>query len=99
MQQELDALDLDLDVQILGVNEVGHSSLNDTVCEGRDLPWLQEEKESLIWSPWEITYRDVVIVGPDNERIAAYNLTNNNLGDSAKYDQLKNMLIDAAGTP
>ena len=96
MQRELDELDTPMEVEILGINGVGFDVLNESICDGRDIPWLQEQEDSLIWQPWEITYRDVVIVGPDNAPIASYNLTENDLGVQAKYDELMDLILQAA---
>ena len=62
MQDELDAMDLPVDVQIIGVNQVGHESQNATMVEGRDLPWLQETADLNVWNLWDVTYRDVILL-------------------------------------
>ncbi len=97
MQKELDALDLPVAVQIHGVNQAGHESGNLGACQGKDLPWLQEVPEQPVWSLWSVNFRDVIILNEDNEAVGTYNLTDNNLGDTAKYNALKNMLINFAG--
>jgi hypothetical protein len=96
MQQELNGLGLALDVVILGVNEVGHESGNDLMTTGRDLPWLQDTALDDVWGTWAPVYRDVVVLDPDNQEIAVFNLTVHDLADPVDYDALKQILIDAA---
>ena len=95
MQDELGAADTSLSIEIVGVNEVGFESGNDTFTDGRDLPWLQEAGEG-VWGAWNVTYRDVIIVDGENKVVAVYNLTDNDLADTAKYDALKQLFLDAA---
>ena len=96
MQTDLDALDLPVPVQILGVNQVGHESGNGSITSGRDLPWLQETSDALVWGPWEVTYRDVIVVDTDNVVVGVFNLTANNLANADAYDTLRQMFVDAA---
>ena len=85
-----------VDAQILGVNQVGFESANAAISEGRDIPWLQESADALVWTPWNITYRDVVILDDNNEIFAIYNVTGNNLADPANFAVLKALFVDAA---
>ncbi|MGE0760165.1 MAG: hypothetical protein AB7O38_24345 [Pirellulaceae bacterium] len=91
-----------LDIQIIGVNEFGQSSANAQMMSGRSLPWLQDgdangNQESDIWyDSWSVTYRDVVILGGDNESVGVYNLTSHSLADTANYAELRQMLVNAA---
>ena len=96
MQTELAGLGLTTPVQILGVNQVGHESANDTFCTGRDVPWLQETATDLVWVPWGVQYRDVWVLDTDNRPVGVFNVTSNNLAIQANYDTLKQMFIDAA---
>ena len=96
MQGELDAMDTDLPIEILGVNDIGLESGNASITSGRVLPWLQTDAENDVWVEWEVTYRDVYIVGPGNELLDVYNLTINDLGVPANYDTLKNLILEAA---
>ena len=96
MQQELAAESLD--VHILGVNAAGLESGNGAMCSGRDLPWLQDlADDANVWASWAVTYRDVVILDRDNERIDAYNLTTYDLSEAPDYAALKELLRSAAG--
>jgi hypothetical protein len=101
LQIELAAAGLPITVQIVGVNQVGSESGNENFTNGRDLPWLQETVEEEVWGTWGIEYRDVVLLDGENKAIAVYNLTQNDLSDPAKYDELKTLFIDLAngGSP
>jgi len=97
MQADLDAAYLPVSVEIIGVNEAGHESGNDTITDGRDLAWLQETDAQNVWGEWAIEYRDVVIVGADSRPVDVYNLTDNDLGDDANYQALLQLFTEAAG--
>ncbi|MDX2473253.1 MAG: hypothetical protein QNL91_06045 [Candidatus Krumholzibacteria bacterium] len=96
MQKEFDAMAIDPGIRILGINQVGQESQNDLNCEGRDIPWLQETMTELVWVPWDVTYRDVVIVDGTNRRLAAFNLTDKNLAVAANYEALKTLLLETS---
>ena len=67
------------------------------MTSGRTLPWLQPLRgEPDVWDLWEIEYRDVLILGPENEPVAVFNLTEKNLADANNYATLKQLLLDAA---
>lgn len=97
MQKELATEGLALGVAIGGINPMGQESGNTAMCDGRDLPWLQETAadSTSTWSTWAVTYRDVVILDPDNEKAGVYNLTTHDLGNPAHYAELKQMFRDA----
>lgn len=78
------------------MNETGHESANAEMCDGRDLPWLQDDATSLVWTSWAPTYRDLVILDRDNVQVEVFNLTDHNLGDATEYAALKALLIDVA---
>lgn len=75
MQDEFNAENPDLQIQILGINQAGYSSGNSTISNGRDIPWLQDTVEENVWYTWEHAYRDVIIVDEDNQRVGVYNLS------------------------
>jgi len=83
-------------VQILGVNQIGAETGNIAACDGRDIPWLQDTFAENAWALWTVTYRDVYILGPDNELVGVYNLTEHDLSNAADYAELKTMLMTAA---
>jgi hypothetical protein len=96
MQQELTAMGLPVDVQLLGVNGIGHESGNVENCNGRTLPWLQDVANIDVWSLWAVSYRDVICVDENNELLFIYNLTTYNLALPVHYNALRDMLVDAA---
>jgi hypothetical protein len=96
LQDELDTLGLPVPVKIFGINEVGHESGNETMCEGRDLPWLQPTTEEPVWATWGIEYRDVVLLDGENRAVAVYNLTTNDLSEPLLYEELRTLFIDAS---
>lgn len=80
---------------ILGINEAGFEEANDLMCDGRDLPWLQDTVEDDVWNSWTHVYRDVRILDRDGVEVSVYNLTDNDLGDPANYDALRGAIEDA----
>jgi len=96
MQTEIDAQATNRPVHILGINGVGLESGNDGMVMGRMLPWLQPTADLDVWTLWQVTYRDVYIVGPGNEHLGTFNLTVNDLADPTNYETLMNQLLDAA---
>ncbi|MEZ4649416.1 MAG: hypothetical protein R3E97_11675 [Candidatus Eisenbacteria bacterium] len=83
------------------MNEIGQdpTGANEAASDGRDIPWLQEQETSPVWDVWHVTYRDVVILDEDNERIEAYNLSTHDLHVQENYDTLKAKILQAAGLP
>ena len=85
MQTELDEIYPDLDIQILGVNEINQEVGNPVITEDRDLPWLQDidsdgNGSSDVWYDlWDITFRDVWVLDAENRPVGVYNVTVNNL--------------------
>lgn len=96
MQAEILAEDSASPVRILGVNAVGLEVGNDGMCQGRTLPWLQDQPDELVYDRWAPGFRDVVIVNGANEKLESYNLTDNDLADPANYAELKAKLQAAA---
>lgn len=102
MQAELEADLPALDIQILGINEVGHDSGNASMTEGRSLPWLQDidansNQVSDVWTEqWNVVFRDVVIVDSENQELGAFNVTTYNLADAENYATLRDILVDVA---
>ena len=89
------------DVVIIGVNEAGFDGGNEGFCDGRDLPWLQDTDADSgsadVWTQWDVTYRDVVLVDREGRFHTVFNLTDNNLSDDANYWGLVTALEDLAG--
>ena len=101
MQRELDASHKLLEIEILGVNDWALETGNEDISQGRDIPWLQDvdgdgNGVSDIWEQWGVTFRDVVILDANGEKVEAYNLTVNNLSEPGNYNTLRQMFINAA---
>lgn len=96
MQQEINPQDAAVDIHIHGVNQIGHEGGNAGICNGRTIPWLQEVSGSLVWTPWNVSYRDVVILDEQNEVAAVFNLTVHNLADSTNFAALRALLLEIA---
>lgn len=97
MQAEIDAENTGVEIRIIGVNGIGQESGNASVSAGRTLPWLQDTAAESVWSTWAVAYRDVIILDTENKPIAVYNLTTHGLGTPANYQELKTILLSAAG--
>ena len=97
LQKELDADQPQAGIFILGINEVGQDSENEAMCEGRDIPWLQDTEEANWWGSWGITWRDVAILDRDGNEVDVVNLLDHNLNDTEEYAAFKALLLDAAG--
>ncbi len=105
MQQELLNEEPGLQIQFIGVNELGHESANSVAASvGKDLPLLQDVDEdgdgrSDVWTSWDVRYRDVIVVDASGEVVDTYNLTINNLESSTKFAELKDIVLEAAPEP
>ena len=82
-------------VQLLAINEIGFSGLGGMADRG-DLPLLQDTVEQNAWAEWDVTYRDVVIVDRNNQKVGVFNLTTDSLSDPTNYTALKTLLIAVA---
>jgi hypothetical protein len=101
LQSELAQSHPHLDIQILGINDWALALGNESISEGRDIPWLQDVDSdqngiSDVWDQWDVTFRDVVILDGNGEKVEAFNLTVNNLSDPQNYGTLREMLVSAA---
>lgn len=96
MQAELDAANLPIQIEILGVNAIGLESGNAAITMDRTLPWLQDTEDQKAWESWGVVWRDIWILDPDNVPVAVYNVTQHNLGDPTQYAELKGMLENVA---
>ena len=66
------------------------------MCEGRDLPWLQDTASADWWGEWAPTYRDVIILDGRGEVAGIYNLTEHTLTEEANFLELEAMLVEIA---
>jgi hypothetical protein len=99
MKAEIDAEGTPIEVEILGINEIGHEAGNPSITMGRTIPWLQDTAAENVWMTWAPAFRDVVILDTQNQKIGAYNVTVHNLSDPMNYAELKAMLKAAAQQP
>jgi hypothetical protein len=97
MQADLDTVVTPDSIQIQGVNEVGQEAGNPVICAGRTIPWLQDTPSVNAWGKWQVTWRDVVVLDPQNKVLFVYNLTDHDLADSTNYAELRSRLLQAAG--
>jgi hypothetical protein len=97
MQAEIDSQQTARAIHILGVNAIGLESGNSTITADRQLPWLQPASGDDPWMLWPIEYRDVAILGPGNELLGTFNLTEHDLSDPANFATLHDQLLTAAG--
>jgi hypothetical protein len=98
MQGELRVERPDLFIECLGVNAPGHESGNSQACAGRVIPWLQDDFTTDVTGRlWAVTNRDCVLLDADNKVVTVYNLTIHDLNLTVNYNELKGMLIAAAG--
>lgn len=96
LQKQLNAEYQEAEIAILGVNETGYDQNNEGICEGRDLPWLQDTVEADWWGYWDVTYRDMVILDRRGQEAAIFNLTEHDLHDPNEFELLKDMLLAIA---
>ncbi len=96
MQVQVNAEETRQPIQILGVDAVGRSTANEGVRSGRTLPWLLPTTDEDVWSLWDVVYRDVIILGPGNEHLGTFNLTEHSLANADDFLALKNQLLEAA---
>lgn len=83
MQNEL--TDLGYNTFILGINEFGFAIANEQVTEGRNIPWLQDQEDVLIWENWNVKYRDVYIYDETLSLREVINLSHFDLNDPENY--------------
>ena len=96
MQAEILAAKPDSKIRIAGVNHPDASSGNADMTDGRVLPWLQDP-DGGVWTLWDVTNRDVVVLDETNLKVTVYNLTVHDLADPANYAELLAILRNAAG--
>ena len=90
MQKEL--TEEGYDIYILGINEYGFDVSNEQVTQGRDIPWLQDQEDILLWTTWGVSYRDVLIFDEDLILRDVINLSQFDLRDESNYASFLNSL-------
>lgn len=101
MQKDLESNNPELQIQLLGVNEWGHSVANAAASANSDLPLLQDvdgngDFQSDAWSSWQVTWRDVFIVDAQGEVVDIINLTTHDLRNTDNYGELKELIVETA---
>ncbi len=106
MQKEFARHYPSLQIKILGINEVGQESANNSITNGRDIPWLQDVDQSPqngksdVWyDSWKIEYRDVVVVDTAGNEVGRFNVTPHSLAIEQNYNDLKTMFVNSAKKP
>ena len=95
MMNELRQDEPGINVQVLGVNQIGAEAGNAENCDGRTIPWLQDTSTDQVWLSWAVTYRDVVILDDTGVQVDVYNLSTHDLRVQANYDELKARILAA----
>ena len=99
MQNSLDTYYPEYDIQILGINGAWLEHGNTSITTGRNIPWLQDVDhtgEPNVWTSWDVTYRDVIILDTDNTMVGAFNLTTHDLQKWDDYNALIQIFLDTA---
>jgi hypothetical protein len=96
MQSELGSEYPSLPITILAINEVGHEDGNDAIVAVGDLPVLQDDLTTNVWSAWTASWRDVVVVDADNAEVYRFNLRTYDLGNPDHYAHLKAVFVAVA---
>jgi hypothetical protein len=91
MQYDFDSQDIP--AQIIGINESGYEEGNESVVEGRTLPWLQDTEEINAWELWEVGYRDVFIVDESGTLRYRFNLSSQDLRNPAHFQTLTQIIV------
>lgn len=86
-------------IRLSGINLAGLEDWDSLIVEGRTLPWLQDTPDQNVWESWIATWRDVMILDPQNVHVQTYNLTLHDLADPAYYAELKALLKGVADEP
>lgn len=86
-------------MRILALNEPGQEVSAPTWAMhvgSHPMPWLQDTSAQNAWARWAPTYRDVVIVDAQNQKVDVFNVTEHDLADASNFATLKQKLLDAA---
>jgi hypothetical protein len=78
----------DSDVVIVGLNHAEHGAANAEMCDGRDLPWLQDTADDNVWSDYDAVWRDLMVTDRDGNLVGSVNLTDHDLAAPGNYDAL-----------
>ncbi|MEE2961851.1 MAG: hypothetical protein VYA34_14035 [Myxococcota bacterium] len=104
MQDEFNNEGLDIRILAVDLPNMDISSGMQTIHQKGSLPALQDTPEIHLGGVWNTTFRDVVIVGKNGERLQieidgtlkdTLNLTHHSLGLNEYYNTLKDFLLNA----
>ncbi len=95
MQDELAAEHPEIPLQIIHVNQAGYNDGLPDLAAITDLPILQDDVITDVWVNWGAEWRDVYVLGPRNEIVAIYNLSEQSLANPDHYAELKALMISA----
>jgi hypothetical protein len=97
MQSDLAERYPELEMQIIGINEMGHTSGLETANAERTLPLLQDDETQRVWERWSVTYRDVIVLDGENKKVGVLNLTDNSLADEENKVTMEDLFLTAGG--
>lgn len=78
------------------MNQLGQEAASSLVTSFSHLVWLDDDPTASVWSRWQVTYRDVFILGPRNQFVRVYNLTQHDLALVDNRAELRQWLMQAA---
>jgi hypothetical protein len=96
MAQELKTANPDLNIEILGVNDMNLADYNYMLTPGTILPWLQDTAAANVWTNWAASWRDVRIVDSANRLRSVYNLFTYDLTIPTNYAALRQLFLQTA---
>ena len=99
MQQELLQQNPNTKIRLLAINLAGLESFVPQESSFGSLPILQDTTAENVWESWSATWRDVMILDPNNIHVDTYNLTSHDLANPAFYAERKAKLKAVAGEP
>jgi len=97
MQLELEQENPNTNIKLMSCNAAGTETGLVELCDGGDVPVVQDTYVDHVWDDWQVEWRDVAILDEDNIQVATYNLSTYDLQIPANYQTLKDMLKTAAG--
>ena len=99
MQKELLSQNKRTKIRLIGINAAGYEGGISGMVEHRTLPLLQDTTRENVWGDWTATWRDLMILNPDNVHVDTYNLTSHDLANPTFYAELKARLKAVAAEP
>jgi len=99
MQKELLSENKHTKIRLLGINAVGLEGSISGMVADRKLPLLQDTSQENVWGRWTATWRDLMILDPENIHVDTFNLTAHDLANPTFYAELKAKLKAVAAEP